>query len=345
LSSTLERGRRLAALLEGAWRPEPPPLLLSIAEVAALAPLVLRTGAGALVFHRLRPTDFAGRPEAAAFQTAYRLHALESAVHEQRVPAVFARLRAAGVKALLGKGWAAARLYPETALRPYGDVDLFLPAESHAQASAALRNADEPPFPVDLHAGFAELDDRDPESLFVRSETVELGGEPVRVFGPEDHLRLLALHALRHGIARPLWLCDVAAFLEKPGVPLDWEYLLGGSARRTDALVCAIGLAVRLLGARLPTPPPAVADHLPPRWLVPAVLQQWGRGSAYRQALEDYVRRPALLPRYLLRHWPDPITSTVALGGRFDEGPRLPLQLAYAGVRAGGMLRRIASRR
>jgi hypothetical protein len=33
------------------------------------------------------------------------------------------------------------------------------------------------------------------------------------------------------------------------------------------------------------------------------------------------------------------------MGARFDEGPRLPWQIAYAGVRAGGMLRRFATGR
>lgn len=343
MSSPIERGRRMAALLEGSWRASAPPLCLTPADLAATAPLALATGAGALAFWRLRHAGRASSPEAAPFQQAYRLHALESAIHEQRVPEAFARLRAAGIEPLLAKGWAAARLYPETGLRPYGDIDLFVPADRHAAAAAALRVSDAP-LPVDLHRGFADLDDRDEDALVARSRTVELAGTPVRVFGSEDHLRLLSLHALRHGVSRPLWLCDVAALVEAEGRALDWDYLFQGRPRRTEAVKCAVALAGRLLAARLDGVPATVATHTLPSWLEPAVLRQWGLGSAWRGPIEAYLRRPTRALWPLRRHWPNAVAATVGVGAPFNGLPRLPFQLAYATVRLAGALRRWVAR-
>ncbi len=286
-----------------------------------------------MVFWRLREAALASAPEAASFQQAYRLHTLESAIREQRLRQAFARLQAAGVEALLGKGWAAARLYPETGLRPYGDIDLFVPASQHAAAAAALHGSGGVPLPVDLHRGFADVDDRDPEALFSRSRVVELGGVPVRIFGSEDHLRLLSLHALRHGLARPLWLCDVAALLEQRPADFDWDYLLRGNPRRRDALVCALGLAAQLLGAGLNGAPDAVSARTLPRWLEPAVLQQWGRGSARRRPIQEYLRHPAGVLKELRRHWPNPIEGTMGVGAPFNGLPRLPFQVAHVLVR------------
>jgi hypothetical protein len=309
--------------------------------VAEIAPPVLSTGGGALAFWRLRQAGLASAPEAAAFRQAYRLHTLESAVHEQRLPQALKHLRAAGLEPLLGKGWAAARLYPEPGLRPYGDIDLFVPAGVHAEAQGALRAGADPPLPVDLHRGFADLDDREPHALLARARTLDLAGASVRVFAPEDHLRLLALHALRHGLSRPIWLCDVAALVEAEGDALDWDCLLRGDLRRTEAVTCALGLARLLLGARLDSAPAPVREGTLPSWLPPAVLRQWGRGSAWRNRVDDYLRLPATALGKLPRHWPNAVAATMGVGAPFDEHPRLPFQLAYATVRLAGALRRL----
>ncbi len=298
-------------------------------EWAEVSPLILATGGGALAYWRLRQAGLASLPEAGPFQQAYRLHALESVIQEQRLPQACARLRAAGLEALLGKGWAAALLYPETGLRPYGDIDLFVPAGQHAAAAAALSVPGGRALPVDLHQGFADLDDRDPGALFARSWTVDLAGVSVRVFAPEDHMRLLCLHALRHGLSRPLWLCDAAALVEEEGQTLDWDYLLRGSPRRTAAVACALRLAARILGARLDGAPDVVAARTLPHWLEPAVLRQWGTSGPWRNPIGAYLRRPAGVLSELRRHWPNPIEGTIGVGAPFNELPRLPFQLAY----------------
>ncbi len=341
MSSPRERGRDVASLLAGAWRASPPPLTLSLSAVAALAPIVLGTGAGALAYRRLRLAGLASSLEAAPFHEAYRMHALEGALQEGRLPQAFARLRAAGLEPLLAKGWAVARHYPESGLRPYGDIDLFVSAGQHAAAAAALHPAGAAPLPVDLHAGFADLDDRDPEALASRSCAVEMKGATVVTFGAEDHLRLVALHALRHGLARALWLVDVAVLLEQRPADFDWDCLLGGLARRTEAMACAIGLASRLLGAGLEGVPESLARRPLPSWLEPAVLEQWGRGSARRRPIEDYLRDPAGALREIPLHWPNAVAASVGTGAPWNELPRLPFQVVFATRRGALALRRM----
>jgi hypothetical protein len=86
----------------------------------------------------------------AELHDAYRLFALQAVLHEQRLTRAFALLRAAGVEAILGKGWAVARLYPDLGLRPYGDIDLYV--RHHQHVGTAPRRPGTRPLPVGLVA-------------------------------------------------------------------------------------------------------------------------------------------------------------------------------------------------
>jgi hypothetical protein len=340
----VERGARVAAVLAGSWRAAPPALDLSASELTDVAPLLLQTGAAGLTWWKVRRSP-PPPPLAAELRDAYRLFALQAALHEQRVARAFGALRAAGVEAILGKGWAIARQYPDPGLRPYGDVDLYVRPEQHAAAVEAL--GDPQRDGVDLHRGFAELDDRPAEELVARSRVERLHGVDVRVFAPEDHVRLLALHMLRHGVLRPLWLCDVALALESRPPGFDWRAFGAGSTRRSAWVGSAFALANALLGARLDGVPPPAAGALP-RWLVPAVLRQWSafvppHGS--RAPMAASLRRPAAFARGLLLRWPNPVEATVGVGGPFNGLPRLPFQLGDCLVRTARFARRLAARR
>ena len=60
-----------------------------------------------------------------------------------------------GVEPLVLKGWAAARLYGEPGLRPYGDLDLCVLPSEEAAARTALQAPGAPPVLVDLHSDFS----------------------------------------------------------------------------------------------------------------------------------------------------------------------------------------------
>ncbi len=329
-----ERARRIATVLGGGWRNAPPPLSLSPADLAEVAPLLLETGAAGIAWWRVRQDrGLRDLPAALELEQAYRFQTLRAAVHERLLHDVVPVLRSAGVEPLLAKGWAAARLYPEPGLRPCGDIDLYVRPELHAAARGALVSGASPPAPVDLHRGFSDLDDRGAEELHARSRQVSLDGVKLSLLGPEDHLRLLCLHLLRHGAWRPLWLCDVAVGLESRPQGFDWDLLLRGDRRRADAVACALGLASRLLGARVEGTPVAERAERLPSWLVPTVLRSWEAGFVWRRPMAGYLRRPAGLPGELRRHWPNSIEGTIGVGGPFNELPRLPFQLAFAALR------------
>jgi len=324
------RGRAVGELLAGAWRPRPPAPGLDPAGLDALAPLLLQTGAGGLAWWKIRGSALAGTAPGGRLREAFRRQALLAAVHERQLLALLSALRAAGVEPLLVKGYAAARLYPEPALRPYGDIDLLVRPEEAPAAAAATHPLRGEGCPVDLHGKLGELGE--PEEVARRAERIPLGETEVRVPGAEDHLRFLCRHLFEHGAWRPLWLCDIGAALEARPAGFDWDYFLAGT--RQDALACALGLAHRLLGARLEGAPPWVGARPVPAWLTAALLRRWGSGHRHREPLARAIQARAEVWDSLGGSWPDPITASAELGAPFDRTPRLPYQLAFCLRRA-----------
>ena len=344
--------RLIARVLAGAWRAAPPPPDFTAGDLEAAAPLLHKSGAGALAWWRIRGTPLAQTPTGAGFRQAYRLHALEADVHAIKTAGVLQRLDAAGLEALVVKGWAIARHYPEVGLRQYTDLDLVVRPGKMEAARAALASPPALHYPVDLHAGPASLDALDFDELLTRAERVQLAGLELRVLGPEDHLRVLALHALRHGMFRPIWLVDLAVAVEARPAAFDWSRALGPDPRRADWTTCAVALAHRLLGARVEDTPAAARVRTLPRWLVRAVLQAWDRceGTSHREpifhALVGRLGSPARLREEARSRWHRPIQATLEVGGPFNGLPRWPFQVAAVARRApeiGRALRKVTA--
>jgi hypothetical protein len=323
-----QRGLQLASAVAGSWRDSAPPLSQSqvSGEISALA---LHSGVAGLVWWRARLSDRELVRAAEPLHQAFRLNTLRAAVQEGEISRAVERLRSVGVEPILGKGWLAARPYPSPGLRPSGDIDFYVPPQDHATARNALGPPEDDPLLVDLHSGFADLGDRAPADPQRRLASVDIGGTRVLAFRPEDHLRLLALHLLKHGAWRALWLCDVAAAVETRPADFDWDYLGRGDPRRNRQTACALGLARDLLGARLDDVPPAWKPELP-RWLAPTVLEEWGR------AREAHGRREPISPSLFLQtgsfdalrlRWPNAVEATVGVRGPFNNLPRLPFQV------------------
>lgn len=322
-------GKLVASALAGAWRPSPPPPSLSPAALIEITPLLLGTGAAGLGWWRVRSSELRTSAAAHELRQAYRLYTLQAGRQERQIVQAITLLRSAGVEPLLAKGWAVARLYPERGLRPYGDIDLCVRPEQYAVAVAALAAPAAETVVVDLHKGLPELHRPSLDDVYERSQLVPLGDVGLRILGPEDHLRYMCIHMLRHGAYRALWLCDIAVVLESLPEGFDWEYLLLGDRRRADWVASAVGLAHRLLGARLDGIPVAErARHLP-RWLLPSVLSQWSIEAHYMDSpsMAYSLLHPPQLLRALRLRWPNPIQATVGVGGPFNELPRWPFQL------------------
>jgi Uncharacterised nucleotidyltransferase len=331
-------GRVVAAALAGTWRRPPAPLEIPPDELDAIAPLLLAGGVGPLVYWRLRQGGYPRSAGAVELQRAYVREAAQAVRHQHDIKAVMALLRSAGVDPILVKGWAIARLYPETGLRPYSDIDLCVRPDQHAAAERVLKGAEGSAYPVDLHLGFDHLDDRTWDELNSRSQIVRLGDQDVRVLGLEDHIHILCVHLLRHGAWRPSWLCDIAVAVESRAADFDWDRCLGPDPLRADWVACTIGVTQPLLGVRLEDTPLAARVKRLPRWLAPAVLCRWDWCSAPEQygvvlnALAGQVLKPAGLLDEIRFRCDHPIRATIHFKGAFDDSSRLRFVVALAVV-------------
>ena len=249
-------------------------------------------------------------------------------------------LRSEGIEPLLAKGWAVTRLYPGPGLRSSTDIDLCVRAQQRSMAADRLSDLVAQGCWLDLHTEFRPLD-RAVKEFYLHSQLVPLGEAEIRVLGPEDQLRLLCLHMLYHGVFRPVWLCDLGMALESLPCDFDWNYFLSGKHRNSDGVLCALVLAHRLLGARLPENSPlALRERHLPDWLVPSVLEQWGMMEHYMYSLPMafHLRHPKGFFKALRLRWPNPIQATARVGGPFNEFPRLLFQIAECFQRTGKFL-------
>ncbi len=174
------------------------------------------------------------------------------------------------------------------------------------------------------------MNDRSFDELYAHSELVPCNGVDVRIFGPEDLLRLLCLHMLREGAFSPLWLCDIAIALHSLGTDFDWNYFLAGNPRRTDWAACAIGLAHQLLGANVDGLTDCRAREKLTALAGPEVLREWGTGKVThgrRTPMSAHMRHPMGLLQALRKRWPNAIEATVRVKAPFNNWPRLPFQL------------------
>ncbi|HEY3132686.1 MAG TPA: nucleotidyltransferase family protein [Acidobacteriota bacterium] len=324
----------VAVILAGTWRGCPPRNYISADELVKVNRLLLASGAAALGWWKIRYSKLRKSPAALELQEQYRAQTLQSALDERQIERLFNLLRRAGVEPLLIKGWALARLYPESGLRPCGDVDLYVEADQLASARAALNSSEGKQYSADLHQELQELDDRAIDDLYARSQIVRLGQTDVRILSAEDLLRLQCIHFLRHGAWRPLWLCDIAAALEARPANFDWDYCLGGNCRRADWVACSVGLAHQLLGAHVEDTPVAARAKNLPRWLIPNVLKQWETPYTGNQApmrhrapMATYLNHPAGVWKDIRNRWPNPIEATISVNGPLNELPRLPFQI------------------
>lgn len=337
-------------LLSQSWRMSPPLLDCDVDVFEAGVPLLVRTGAGGLGWWRARVSSMHGSPGAERLHEIQRKQVVQNALQEGLTARVFVRLKSAGIEPILVKGWAISRLYPELGLRPSGDIDLIVPPEREKAVFTAVEGWESGERTFDLQdRDYPKLRDRTLDDLYRRSQLLPLEGTTVRVLSPEDHLALICVHFLRHGGFRPLWLCDIALCVEGAGPEFDWDICLGGDPLVRNWLTCAIGLAHKLLGARVDHVPDEAVHHLP-AWLVPALMKQWRRPFPHQQPemsepLLNAVRRPTHLPMALRNRWPSPIHATVWADRPFDTYPRLPLQLRNVAWRTAAYASQLSTRR
>jgi hypothetical protein len=326
-SEATRQGKDVAAVLAGTWRLVPPGPDRTIAAYAHFTSLLVEGGAGGLAWWRFRQLGNATFPTTRVFRQEYRQIAAAALEQEEHIRQAVGCLRAAGIEPLLIKGWSVARLYADPGLRPLGDIDLCVRPDQLDSAAAALATIGLPFGTIDLHRGVPDAPARAWDEIYQRSQLVPLGDTDVRILGPENLLRLLCLHFVRHECCRPLWLCDVAAVLESQGADFDWDYCLTSKRRIAQWVLCVVGLAQRLLGARVAPANIAARAGLLPRWLVPAVLWRWATPAPFPPFVQ-HLRSPREFLQAVLYRRLNPIK----IAYRLRLPPRTPwplLQLLY----------------
>ncbi|HZS43933.1 MAG TPA: nucleotidyltransferase family protein [Blastocatellia bacterium] len=326
-------GRMIAEMLATSWRDVPEPPDINAGDLTAIAPILIRSGTGALGWWGIRDSHLAKSEAARELQLAYFNQKLLADERAADLKELFSLFAPAGITPILHKGWAAARVYPKTGLRPPGDIDLIVHPGQQQQAIELVNEFKDGQANIDLaHHELNELSDRTLDDLFARSRCVYLGKVPIRVLGPEDNLRLLSLHYIRHYGYRPLWLCDVAAAVESASADFDWDLCLGRDSRQANWIKAAIMLSHKLLRADLSTTPLVRARVHLPSYLIAEILNSWAAG--YRTNYEltpkierkmfTYFYRPREIFRGLADRWPSSLKVAVDYRQPINRLPRLP---------------------
>ena len=324
----------LLAVLAGAWRDRVDYLPLSAEEFEQLTPSIIARGLGGFLCRRVDPCH-SGEQFFLQLEETYRINRLQGIVHEIQVRDIFGNLRSAGIEPVLFKGWSLARLYPNSGLRPYGDIDLWLPTSQLNESYQALR-ANEVSYCVELHTSFYPPYERTLDDVIDQSQVIDVDGVAIRIPCAEDQLRFICLHFLYHGGWRPLWLCDVALMAESAESDFDWDRCLRGKEKHADWIACVIGLADQLLGADVSRTPAHKRAAALPRWLPRAVLRQWEQsaGMSFAENLSFSISRRLLKPAELIQafreHWRNPIQASVEMNASFSDSPRGLLQVGSA---------------
>jgi hypothetical protein len=334
----LRVGSEMASTLAGSWRRAVSQLRHE--ELERISSALIDGAAAALTWFKIRqqrcklPNSVARR-----FYEIYIEYAVRAAMHEAELQRISEALNNRGVRSILLKGWSLGRLYPESGLRPSGDIDLWIDPLQRGTAETVLRDLNVREA-IDLEHDqvrrFEILRFRD---VYPDCETAYLGSTPIRVLGREDQIRFACFHFLKHGGWRPIWLCDIAVALESSGVSFDWRRCLGPNPRHARWVGSIISLAFDLLGARIPDEAPAILTSRSPNWLKRTVLREWSCPTLPSHPPLKYLLRSSMtqgctVKNLLKGRWRNAIQATVDCNGRFNGMPRWPYQAFDAAHRA-----------
>ncbi len=252
-----------------------------------------RHGMGPLLWHHLRQADIP-RSTRRALQGLYLRNRALNQIHAKALFDLLDLLAKNGIRPLVLKGLTLAwQVYPDPALRPVSDLDLFLSKDEIRPAVEAMRqagyhlenfpanqggvpkgvNADSP-----LHDGFSThielhhydsahrtINDNAPDDEFrdisEPPQCIAIDGVDVYTTSLLDTLHYLMRHLTRHifyaRADRPIsfkWIADIISLVEKQGRHLDWQTL----ARRDPLFLKRLSVLYSL------TPPPEGVEALLP---------------------------------------------------------------------------------
>jgi hypothetical protein len=246
-------------------------VLVQTAEAHRVTALVLRRLAGISGV----PPEIVAAGDSYLAKQAERNAALTRALKE-----VLVALAGRGIPAIPFKGPVVARLaYGDPALRRYGDLDILVRDKDAAAACDTLASlgfrgtgalsprqvrafrrysgqdivfrggvAVEPHWALAPRTLSLEIDYA---GLWARVREIDLDGQPVFCFGPEDLVTVLCLHGSKEQWTRLLWIADLAHMIAvHPG--LDWPALLARARAQGFLRMVLIALVLAREAIALP---------------------------------------------------------------------------------------------
>ncbi|HEX2116278.1 MAG TPA: nucleotidyltransferase family protein [Alphaproteobacteria bacterium] len=254
--------------------------LLDAVDWTVLVRMAEAHGVTALALRRL--ADIPGVPPeiAAAGETYLANQAARNAALTRALKDVIVALAAKGIPAIPFKGPVVAQLaYGDPALRRYRDLDILVREKDAAAACEALTalgfRATGSLSPAQLRAfrrysgqdivfkGDVAVEPHwalaprtlslriDYEGLWTRAREIDLEGQPIFCFGPEDLVTVLCLHGSKEQWTLLLWIADLAHMIAASPA-LDWPALLRRA--RTQGVLRMVLIGLILAGEAIELP-------------------------------------------------------------------------------------------
>jgi len=289
----------------------------------ALLRLADQHGTSSLLYRNLSPLgDVVPSPALAALRQRYESNVHRSLFLARELIRILDCLAALGSAVIPYKGVVLSEVYyGDMALRPSGDMDLFVRKHDVARIKSAVRDLGytlRVPIPeaaqadyiasgyectFDSPAGRSLLElqwalqprfyavDFDMDGLFQRAVSVSVAGRTVKTPSPEDLLLVLSVHAAKHVWGRLIWLCDIAHILKRENLHWDWVQARAREFGIERILRITLLLANRLLAAPIPASiePATLADH-PAQVIAGEIAAAVAAGVSYDVQQLSYFR-------------------------------------------------------
>ena len=260
-----------------------------------------------------------------------RWRIIQERVQLTLIERAFVLFRHRGIEPILLKGWSVARFYPNPQLRLSADIDFAVSTADFKAAQEFVKTAEFATLSIDLHQEFRHLDSLPWGALWSRSQLINNAGGNIRVLSPEDNLRVVCVHWLTDGGERRDRLWDIYYLVKNRSPDFNWEWCLDSvNDIRRHWIIMTIALAHRLLGLKIADLPFAAeiksADYIP-TWVLETILQTWQNPVPILDLRASRQNRKLFWQQLRKRLPPNPIHATVDVEAKFDNAPRLPLQM------------------
>jgi len=242
-------------------------------------------GASSLLHQNLSPlSDLVPLEVLARLRERYEGNVRRSLFLTRELFRILDCLNALGIDAIPHRGVTLSEIYyDDMALRPAGDIDLFVRRRDVLRMRDAIRDlgytrrltipqAVEPAyiasgyeytFDTPAEKNLLELQwsllprfysvDFNMEGLFERVANATVAGRSVKTPSPKDLLLVLSIHAAKHVWARLIWLCDIAQILQREKIDWDWVQWQARDLGIQRILHITLLLAKQFLEAAIPT--------------------------------------------------------------------------------------------